>query len=123
MSIEANLQKIRPEIPENITLVAISKTKTIDEIMQAYKAGQKIFGENKVQEILQKYDKLPDDIKWHLVGHLQSNKVKYIASFIDLIHSVDSLSLLNELNKQAIKHNRTIKCLLQIHIAPEETKL
>jgi PLP dependent protein len=122
MGIQQNLQEIRLEIPNNIKLVAISKTKTANEIMEAYHAGQKIFGENKVQEMVQKYEVLPKDIEWHMVGHLQSNKIKYIAPFVHFIHSVDSLYLLKEINKQAIKHNRIIKCLLQVHIAQEETK-
>lgn len=103
-------------------LVAISKTKTVEEIMEAYRAGQRIFGENKVQEMTRKYDELPKDIEWHMVGHLQSNKVKYIAPFVALIHSVDSFKLLREINKQARNNGRIIHCLLQVHIAEEETK-
>jgi PLP dependent protein len=101
MSIPQNIQNILLEIPGNVKLVAISKTKPVNEILEAYNAGQKIFGENKVQELVQKYEILPKDIEWHLVGHLQSNKVKYIAPFVDFIHSVDSLDILNEINKQA----------------------
>lgn len=103
-------------------LIAVSKTKPIEDILQAYKIGCRDFGENKVQEMLTKYEQLPQDIRWHLIGHLQSNKVKYIAPFVHLIHSVDSLKLLQEINKQAQKQNRVIDCLLQIHIAQEETK-
>jgi pyridoxal phosphate enzyme (YggS family) len=103
-------------------LIAVSKTKPIEDILQAYKIGCRDFGENKVQEMLTKYEQLPPDIRWHLIGHLQSNKVKYIAPFVHLIHSVDSLKLLQEINKQAQKHNRVIDCLLQIFIAQEETK-
>jgi uncharacterized pyridoxal phosphate-containing UPF0001 family protein len=117
MSIAENLQKLKTSLPSHITLVAISKTHPPELIMEAYRAGHKIFGENKVQELSAKYEQLPKDIEWHLVGHLQSNKVKYIASFVKLIHSVDSLKLLQEINKQALKNNRVIDCLLQIHIA------
>jgi pyridoxal phosphate enzyme (YggS family) len=105
-----------------VELIAISKTKTPAEIMEAYEAGQRIFGENQVQEMADKYEVLPKDIEWHLVGHLQSNKVKYIAPFVSMIHSVDSLKLLQEINKQALKNNRVIDCLLQVYIADEETK-
>jgi hypothetical protein len=103
-------------------LVAISKTKSDEEIMEAYRAGQRIFGENKVQELTDKYERLPKDIEWHMVGHLQTNKVKYLAAFVALIHSVDSWKLLKEINKQALKNDRVISCLLQVHIAEEETK-
>jgi pyridoxal phosphate enzyme (YggS family) len=106
----------------NATLVAVSKTRPIEDIKALYDLGQKDFGENYVQELVEKAEKLPKDIRWHLIGHLQSNKVKYIASFIHLIHVVDSLKLLEEINKQAIKNNRVIDCLLQVHIAKEETK-
>lgn len=122
MNIASNLQHIYSTIPTGVKLVAISKTKPIADILEAYHYGQKIFGENKVQELVSKYEQLPKDIEWHLVGHLQSNKVKYIAPFVHLIHSVDSLALLQEINKQALKNNRIIGCLLQIHIADEETK-
>lgn len=106
----------------NVTLVAVSKTKPVEDIMEAYNAGQRIFGENMVQELVDKYEELPKDIEWHLIGHLQTNKVKYIAPFISMIESVDSLKLLQEINKQAQKNDRVIDCLLQIYIADEETK-
>ncbi len=122
MNIKENIIKIKNELPAQVKLVAISKTKSPELIMEAYHAGHKIFGENKVQELVDKYTKLPKDIKWHMVGHLQTNKVKYIAPFIQLIHSVDSLKLLNTINKEALKHNRIIDCLLQLYIAQEETK-
>ena len=120
--IEENLHKIKITIPENVTLVAVSKTKPIEDIQVAYNAGQRIFGENKIQEMVDKYDALPKDIKWHMIGHLQSNKVKYMAHFVDLIHGVDKLKTLNVINKEAKKHNRIIDCLLQAKIAKEETK-
>lgn len=110
------------KIPDTVKLVAISKTKPVSDILQIYNAGQKVFGENKVQELTSKVTHLPDDIEWHLVGHLQTNKVKYIASFISMIHSVDSLKLLAVINKEGEKNKRIIDCLLQIHIAEEETK-
>ena len=122
MSIAENLKKLKAEIPSHVKLVAVTKTYPADVIMHAYDAGYKIFGENRVQEITGKYEQLPKDIEWHLIGHLQTNKVKYIAPFVSLIHSVDSLKLLAEINKCAAKVNRTINCLLQIHIAQEETK-
>lgn len=122
MDIATQLKQITSELPIGTRLVAISKTKTPDQIMEAYRAGQRVFGENKVQELVPKYEQLPKDIEWHLVGHLQTNKVKYISNFIRLIHSVDSLSLLIEINKQGRKLNRTINCLLQVYIAEEETK-
>lgn len=122
MTIAEQLQELKKEIPASVTLVAVSKTKPAEVIQEAYDAGQRVFGENKVQEMVDKYDQLPKDIQWHLIGHLQTNKVKYIAPFVDLIHSVDSYKLLQEINKQAQKHNRTIPCLLQFHIASEETK-
>jgi len=103
-------------------LIAVSKTKPIPDLMEAYEAGCKVFGENKVQEMVEKHEQMPTDIQWHLIGHLQTNKVKYIAPFVHLIHSVDSLKLLQEINKQALKHHRVISCLLQIYIAQEETK-
>ena len=116
-------KKIKEELSlKNVTLVAVSKTKTAEEIMEAYQAGQRDFGENYVQELTNKYEALPKDIRWHFIGHLQSNKVKYIAPFVHLIHGVDSEKLLNEINKQGVKINRTISCLLQVHIASEETK-
>jgi hypothetical protein len=122
MSISKNLQIIKSSIPENVTLVTISKTHPVQVIMEAYNVGQRVFGENKVQEMVMKYEQMPKDIEWHLVGHLQSNKVKYIAPFVSLIHSVDSFKLLKEINKAALKVNRVIDCLFQIHIAEEETK-
>ncbi|MEO9893050.1 YggS family pyridoxal phosphate-dependent enzyme [Aurantibacter sp.] len=122
MSIKKNLAEIRTSIPENVTLVAVSKTKPNEAIIEAYETGQRIFGENKVQEMVQKWEVLPKDIEWHMIGHLQRNKVKYMAEFVSLIHGVDSLRLLKEINKQAVKHNRIIDCLFQIHIAEEDTK-
>ena len=123
MSIAANLKELKEEIESlNVKLIAVSKTKSAEEIMEAYNAGQRCFGENTVQELVDKYEKLPKDIEWHLIGHLQTNKVKYIAPFINLIHSVDSLKLLQEINKQALKNKRVIDCLLQIYIADEDTK-
>ncbi len=120
--IAKNIQEIKHNLPKNVTLVAVSKTKPIIDIEDAYKAGQRVFGENKVQEMVDKYEKLPKDIKWHMIGHLQRNKVKYMAHFIDLIHGVDDFKTLKEIDKQAKKHNRIINCLLQAHIAEEDTK-
>lgn len=122
MSIPENIKYIKSEIPANVTLVAVSKTKPNEMLMEAYEAGQRDFGENYVQELVDKHELLPKDIHWHFIGHLQSNKVKYIAPFVYLIHGVDSFSLLKEINKQALKNNRIIDCLLQIYIAQEETK-
>lgn len=123
MSIAANISAIKDELGNaGVKLIAVSKTKPVESITEAYNAGQRIFGENIVQELVEKYESLPKDIEWHLIGHLQSNKVKYIAPFINMIHSVDSLKLLQEINKQAIKNNRVIDCLLQICIADEDTK-
>lgn len=122
MSIAENLQKITTQLPTSVTFVAVSKTKPISAILEAYDAGQRIFGENKIQEMVEKYDELPKDIQWHMIGHLQRNKVKYMAHFVDLIHGVDSFKTLKEINKQAKKHNRIISCLLQVKIAQEETK-
>lgn len=123
MSIAANLLELKQEIEAlKVKLIAVSKTKSAEEVMEAYNAGQRVFGENVVQELVEKHEKLPKDIEWHLIGHLQTNKVKFIAPFISLIHSVDSLKLLQEINKQATKNNRVIDCLLQIYIADEETK-
>jgi PLP dependent protein len=123
MSIAANISAIRNEVERvKVKLIAVSKTKSNEEIMEAYEAGQRAFGENHVQELAEKQQALPADIEWHLIGHLQSNKVKYIAPFISLIHSVDSLKLLQEIDKQARKHARVIDCLLQVYIADEETK-
>lgn len=122
MSIATKLQTIKKSLADNITLVAVSKTKPNEDILKAYKAGHKIFGENKIQELVQKWEALPKDIQWHMIGHVQRNKVKYMAEFVSMIHGVDSLKLLMEINKQAKKHNRKINCLLQIHIANEDTK-
>lgn len=122
MSIAANIEKLKQQLSQNIKLIAVSKTKPVESILEAYNSGQKAFGENKVQELVSKYEQLPKDIEWHLIGHLQSNKVKYIASFVHLIHSIDSESLLLEVNKQASKINKIQKVLLQISIADEETK-
>ena len=122
MTIEENLKNIKANIPSHVKLVAVSKTYPSVVILKAYHTGHKIFGENRVQELVKKHEELPNDIEWHLIGHLQSNKVKYISSFVNLIHSVDSLKLLEEINKCALRSNRVIDCLLQIHIASEETK-
>lgn len=122
MSIGNNLNQIKASLPNNITLVAVSKTKPNQAIIEAYEAGQRIFGENKIQEMTEKFEVLPKDIQWHMIGHVQRNKVKYIAPYVSLIHGVDSFKLLQEINKQAKKHNRIIPCLLQIFIAKEETK-
>ncbi len=123
MSIAANISAIKKEIgTSNVKLIAVSKTKPVESILEAYEAGHRLFGENMVQELVEKHEKLPKDIEWHLIGHLQTNKVKYIAPFINLIHSVDSLKLIQEINKQALKNNRVIDCLLQLEIADEETK-
>jgi PLP dependent protein len=122
MSVAENIISFRSELPAHVTLVAVSKTKPVEMIMEAYNAGQCEFGENYVQELTEKHEKLPEDIRWHFIGHLQSNKVKYIAPFVHLIHGVDSLKLLKEINKQALKNNRVIDCLLQMYIATEETK-
>jgi pyridoxal phosphate enzyme (YggS family) len=122
MDIEKYKQLLDEIKPYQARLVAVSKTKPVEDIMQLYNAGQRIFGENKVQELAAKYEQLPKDIEWHLIGHLQTNKVKYIAPFVSLIQSVDSLKLLQEIDKQAAKNNRIINCLLQVYIASEETK-
>lgn len=122
MGIIENLDQIKKQIIPPVRLVAVSKTRPLEDIFAVYNAGNKIFGENKVQEIIQKQPLLPDDIEWHFIGHLQTNKVKFIASFIQMIHSIDSLKLLSEVNKQAQKYHRTIDCLFQFHIATEETK-
>ncbi len=122
MSITKNLHKINSQLPKGVTLVAVSKTKPNKAILEAYNAGQLIFGENKVQELVQKHEDLPKDIEWHFIGHLQTNKVKYIAPFVSLIHAVDSFKLLKEISKQAIKNNRVINCLVQVKIADEESK-
>lgn len=120
--IAENLKEVLSGIPDHVKLVAVSKMNPVERVMEAYDAGQRIFGENKVQELLPKYEALPKDIEWHLIGHLQTNKVKFIAPFISMIHSVDSFRLLEEINKQAKKNNRVIDVLLQFHIAEEETK-
>ena len=120
--IKENLANLYNSIPKNINLVAVTKTKTNDDIMNAYNCGQRLFGENKVQELTNKYNDLPKDIKWNMIGHLQTNKVKYIASFIDLIHSLDSIKLAKEINKQGEKNNRVIDCLIQIKISTDESK-
>ena len=120
--ISDNLKSILSKLPKSVTLVAVSKTKPNAAIMEAYDAGHRVFGENKVQDMLAKYEELPSDIQWHMIGHLQTNKVKYIAPFVSLIHGVDSLKLIKEIDKRAAQNNRIIDCLLQIHIAEEETK-
>jgi pyridoxal phosphate enzyme (YggS family) len=123
MSIAENIKSLKNELETiQVKLVAVSKTKPVEDLLQAYDAGQRVFGENQVQELVEKYEQLPKDIEWHLIGHLQTNKVKYIAPFITLIESVDSIKLLQEINKQAIKNKRVIDCLLQVYIADEETK-
>ena len=122
MSITKNLTQIKSQLPQHVTLVAVSKTKPVADLMEAYTAGQRIFGENKIQEMTDKWEQMPKDIEWHMIGHVQTNKVKFMAEYVSLIHGVDSLKLLQEINKQAKKHNRIIDCLLQIHIAEEETK-
>ena len=121
-SIQKSIEKIKKEVGKNVLVVAVSKTKPVDAIKSVYKTGHRDFGENKVQEMTRKYDVLPKDIQWHMIGHVQSNKVKYMAPFVALIHGVDSLKLLKEINKQALKNNRVINCLLQVHIAKESTK-
>ena len=122
MSISNNLNTIKSQLPSHVTLVAVSKTKPIADLMEAYNAGQRIFGENKIQEMTEKWEQMPKDIEWHMIGHVQTNKVKYMAPYVSLIHGVDSLKLLQEINKQAAKNNRVIDCLLQIYIAEEESK-
>lgn len=122
MSVKDNLQHIKSTIPANVTLVAVSKTKPKEALLEAYEAGQRVFGENKVQEMVEKWEVLPKDIEWHMIGHLQRNKVKYMAEFVSLIHGVDSLKLLMEIDRQAQKHGRVVSCLLQMHIAEEDTK-
>ena len=122
MTISDNIKQFEEQIPEHVKLVAVSKTKPVEIILEAYNAGYRIFGENKIQELAAKYPELPKDIEWHFVGHMQTNKVKYIAQFVSLIHAVDSLKLLKEINKQALKYDRSIDCLLQFHIATEQTK-
>ena len=122
MEIGKNISSLLEKLPATVELVAVSKTKSNEEILEAYNAGQRKFGENKIQEMTRKYEILPKDIRWHMIGHVQSNKVKYMAPYVSLIHGVDSLKLLKEINKQAQKNNRIIDCLLQIHIAKEESK-
>jgi pyridoxal phosphate enzyme (YggS family) len=122
MSISENIQKIKSEIPESVTLVAVSKTKPTSDIILAYDGGQRIFGENKIQEMASKYEELPKDIQWHMIGNVQTNKIKYMAPFVNLVHGVDREKVLKELNKQAVKNERKIDCLLQVHIAKEDTK-
>lgn len=122
MSISENLHTIKSNIPDHVTLVAVSKTKPNSDIMEAYDAGERIFGENKIQEMVDKYEALPKDISWHMIGHVQRNKVKYMASFVNLIHGMDSFKLLKEINKQAEKESRVIDCLLQLKIAEEDSK-
>ena len=122
MSIKKQLQELKSVLPKQVTLVAVSKTKPVHDLMKAYDVGQRIFGENKVQEMVEKHQQMPKDIQWHMIGHVQRNKVKYMAPFVDLIHGVDSLKLLTEINKQALKNNRCINGLLQIKIAAEDSK-
>lgn len=122
MSIALKIKELHTNLPKHVTLVAVSKTKPVSALQEAYDAGQRIFGENKIQEMAEKWEVLPKDISWHMIGHVQRNKVKYMAEFVDLIHGVDSLKLLKEINKQAKKHSRTINCLLQIKIAEEDSK-
>jgi pyridoxal phosphate enzyme (YggS family) len=120
--IKANFEKIQKKLPEHVLLVAVSKTKPVELIMEAYNLGYRVFGENKVQELKEKYETMPKDIQWHMIGHLQSNKVKYIAPFVELIHAVDSFKLLKTINKEAVKNNRVINFLFQLHVAKEENK-
>lgn len=122
MGVQTNLKKVLKDIPSHVRLVAVSKTKPVEMIQVAYEAGQRDFGENKAQDMAAKYPQLPQDIRWHFIGHLQTNKVKYIVPFVSLIHAADSLKILKEINKQAIKNNRVIDCLLEFHIAKEESK-
>lgn len=122
MDVSENLITIRKDIPEHVKLVAVSKTKPDQMVLDAYNVGQRIFGENKAQDLAAKHPELPQDIQWHFIGHLQTNKVKYIAPFVSMIEAVDSLKILEEINRQAQKYNRVITCLLQFHIAEEETK-
>ena len=122
MSIKENLSKIKASLPKDVVLVAVSKTKSPEQIMEAYQADHRVFGENRIQEMTEKWESLPKDIEWHMIGHVQRNKVKYMAEYVSLVHGVDSFRLLKEINKQGKKHNRIIDCLLQIHIAEEDTK-
>ena len=122
MHIKENILNYKAELPPDVALVAVSKTKPVSDLMEAYDAGQRIFGENKIQEMADKYVQMPKDIQWHMIGHVQTNKVKFMAPFVSLIHGVDSLKLLEEIDKHAQKNQRTIDCLLQIYIAAEESK-
>lgn len=122
MSISENLQNIKSSLPEHVTLVAVSKTKPISDLMEAYNSGQRIFGENKIQEMVEKHERMPKDINWHMIGHVQRNKVKYMAPFVSLIHGIENFKVLEEVEKQAAKHNRVIDCLFQIKIAQENSK-
>ena len=122
MSIKDNLHTIKSSLPSHVTLVAVSKTKPVSDLLEAYDAGQRIFGENKIQEMTEKWQQMPKDIEWHMIGHVQSNKVKYMVPYVKLIHGVDSMKLLKEINRHAVRWRKNIKCLLQIHIAEEETK-
>ncbi|WP_461305200.1 YggS family pyridoxal phosphate-dependent enzyme [Aureisphaera sp.] len=122
MNIASNLNEIKTALPETVTLVAVSKTKPVATLMEAYEAGQRIFGENKIQEMVGKWEEMPKDVEWHMIGHVQTNKVKYMAPFVSMVHAVDSFKLLREINKQAAKHERTIQCLLQVKIAEEDSK-
>ena len=122
MKIAENLKHLKKEIPEKVSLIAVSKTKSAESIQEAYNAGQRDFGENKVQEMVQKWEALPRDIQWHMIGHVQRNKVKYMAPFVHLIHGVDTQKLILEIEKQAAKNDRVINCLLQVHIAEESSK-
>ena len=122
MSIAENIKRYQSSLPSGVKLIAVSKTKPVEDLQQAYEAGQRLFGENKALEMRDKHEVLPKDIHWHFIGHLQTNKVKYIVPFVSMIHSVDSLKVLKEINKEAIKCNRVVDCLLQVDIAHEETK-
>ncbi|WP_250433850.1 YggS family pyridoxal phosphate-dependent enzyme [Hanstruepera flava] len=122
MSISENLKNIKSSLPDHVTLVAVSKTKPVSDIMEAYNVGQRVFGENKIQDMVEKYEQMPKDIEWHMIGHVQRNKVKYMAPFVSLIHGVENFKVLKEVNKQAAKYDRVIDCLLQIKIAEEDSK-
>ena len=121
-SIASNIERVKASLPNEVTLVAVSKTKPVTTLMEAYDAGQRIFGENKIQEMVGKWEQMPKDIEWHMIGHVQTNKVKYMAPFVTMVHAVDSFKLLKEINKQAAKHDRVIQCLLQVKIAEEDSK-
>src|SRR5690606_25150403 len=122
ITIDENLKNINEELPETVHLVAVSKTKPVSDLMEAYQGGKRLFGENKNQEMTDKWEQMPNEVQWHMIGHVQTNKVKYMAPYVSLIHGVDSLKLLKEINKQAKKWRRVIPCLLQVYIATEETK-